>query len=343
MARHKPLPRDAGRGIGSLDRSQEGKQTITVRFDDRLNTVLAQPAANPHDRAVRWRQLVELLARASDLTSPLGEQALQEVRREASTIDEQVRAAAARAIARPQLPAPLVAAFAADSITVAAPCSPPPRSRPTCSTAHVLEEASAESRASSARSIPSFPKKLRQSPRSSPRRTSGRKLPRNPPLPRSPRSATCSRASSASGRSAKLERPPARAPHARPEGAPALFRWECGPSGEIAWVDGVPRGALIGRSIASPGEQNGLDQKIVRAFGLRAPFREAKLTVAGQGLASGDWKLSGVRRIRPRRRPLRGVPRDCHARARTRAGARARPPAARRQCAARAGPRSRPP
>jgi signal transduction histidine kinase len=37
-----------------------------------------------------------------------------------------------------------------------------------------------------------------------------------------------------------------------------------------------------------------VDQKISRAFGLRAPFREARLTVGGEGLASGDWKLSGV-------------------------------------------------
>src|SRR3982751_5796274 len=35
-----------------------------------------------------------------------------------------------------------------------------------------------------------------------------------------------------------------------PQEAPALFRWECGPGGEIAWVEGAPRGAVIGRSIA---------------------------------------------------------------------------------------------
>ena len=48
-----------------------------MRFDDRLQTVLAQPAANPHDRAVRWRQLVELLARANDLSTPLAQRALE--------------------------------------------------------------------------------------------------------------------------------------------------------------------------------------------------------------------------------------------------------------------------
>ena len=35
-----------------------------VRFDDRLLTVLNQPASDRHDTAVRWRQLVDLVARA---------------------------------------------------------------------------------------------------------------------------------------------------------------------------------------------------------------------------------------------------------------------------------------
>jgi signal transduction histidine kinase len=83
------------------------------------------------------------------------------------------------------------------------------------------------------------------------------------------------------------------------ESAPALFRWECGPSGEIAWVEGVPRGALIGRSLANTGEHHGVGHKISRAFRLRAPFREARLVVSGEGLASGDWKLSGVPAFNP--------------------------------------------
>ena len=35
-----------------------------MRFDDRLLTVLNQPAEDRHDAAVRWRQLVDLVARA---------------------------------------------------------------------------------------------------------------------------------------------------------------------------------------------------------------------------------------------------------------------------------------
>ena len=92
-----------------------------MRFDDRLNTVLAQPALNAHDRAVRWRQLVELLARASDLSSPLAQRALAAILTDAQDIDQQLRSAAARAVASPQLPLPLVILFAADSVAVAAP------------------------------------------------------------------------------------------------------------------------------------------------------------------------------------------------------------------------------
>ena len=36
-----------------------------MRFDDRLATVLSQPVGSPHDRAVRWRQLVDLVARSN--------------------------------------------------------------------------------------------------------------------------------------------------------------------------------------------------------------------------------------------------------------------------------------
>ena len=92
-----------------------------MRFDDRLNTVLAQPALNAYDRAVRWRQLVELLARASDLSSPLAQRALAEILTDAQDIDQQLRSAAARAVASPHLPLPLVILFAADSVAVAAP------------------------------------------------------------------------------------------------------------------------------------------------------------------------------------------------------------------------------
>jgi hypothetical protein len=81
--------------------------------------------------------------------------------------------------------------------------------------------------------------------------------------------------------------------------APSLFRWECGPGGDIAWVEGAPRGAVIGRSIARVNHGDRIDPDVARAFMLRAPFRDAALSVAGDGPLSGDWKISGVPAFEP--------------------------------------------
>jgi hypothetical protein len=264
-----------------------------VRFDDRLKTVLAQPAANAHDRAVRWRQLVELLARAADLSSDLAQQALAEVRGQSELIDEQVRAAAARSIARPRLPAELVAAFAADTITVAAPVLAAASLSPE-QWESVLEAASAESRRFVRALHPELPEP-QAAPAAAPKEQA--EEPRAAPAVPS--------ISDVLARIDRLREERERAVPARPKapapapGAPGLFRWECSPSGEIAWVEGVPRGALIGRSLANPGENNGVDRRITRAFAVRAPFRDAKFTVGGQGAASGEWKLSGVPAFEP--------------------------------------------
>src|SRR5215210_2869896 len=85
-------------------------------------TVLDQPAIDPHDRTVRWRQLVDLVARAgAQAGNPLVEQALHLIRSDGALVDEPLRAAAARAVAALPLPYELVALFASDTMAVAAP------------------------------------------------------------------------------------------------------------------------------------------------------------------------------------------------------------------------------
>lgn len=74
------------------------------------------------------------------------------------------------------------------------------------------------------------------------------------------------------------------------------FAFETDVDGIIRWVDGAPRGALIGLSIAAtalPGLA-GVDGQVAGAFRQRAPFRAARLTVAGEGPAAGAWRLSAV-------------------------------------------------
>jgi hypothetical protein len=75
-----------------------------------------------------------------------------------------------------------------------------------------------------------------------------------------------------------------------------LFQWESGPDGTILWVEGAPRGPLIGQSIASIAErgQFGVDGQAAGAFEKRAPFRDARFSIPGAGAASGDWRISGV-------------------------------------------------
>ena len=93
-----------------------------MRFDDRLLTVLNQPAGDRHDMAVRWRQLVDLVARAGpNSASPVVAQALESIRSEAPNVEEQLRAAAARAVAALPLPLGLLECFASDRLSVSAP------------------------------------------------------------------------------------------------------------------------------------------------------------------------------------------------------------------------------
>ncbi len=88
-----------------------------------------------------------------------------------------------------------------------------------------------------------------------------------------------------------------RPPLARPEPAtgPGLFRWECDASGQIGWVDGAPRGALIGRSL--PGDESA-PRELVRAFADRLPFEGAPISLPAPVL-EGEWRLSGIPAFSP--------------------------------------------
>jgi signal transduction histidine kinase len=79
-----------------------------------------------------------------------------------------------------------------------------------------------------------------------------------------------------------------------PGEAPRLFRWECNDSGEIDWVDGAPRGALVGQSIAQRSGIGGVDRSVERAFASRAPFHDGLLELPPDASAGGSWKISGI-------------------------------------------------
>ena len=159
------------------------------------------------------------------------------------------------------------------------------------------------------------------------------------PGPRSARSSPGSNAAAAAGRLRRARRRARRRCHRL---RPSLFRWECGPSGEIAWVDGAPRGPLIGRSIARAKDQvgEGVDQGVARAFAVRAPFRDATFMLARGWVAGGRVADQRSSRVRAGRRALRRLSRDRASRCAGRRGGGDRERAARRSgFAARAGSR----
>jgi signal transduction histidine kinase len=271
-----------------------------VRFDDRLLTVLNQPAGDRHDAAVRWRQLVDLVARAGPHgASPVVIDALESIRAEAPQVDEQLRAAAARAVAALPLPLGLLEYFAADRLSVSAPVLAAatldaaqwqsllkvsdPETRRFIETLHPDATTGIAADATEMLVEPAAPEPAAQPAAPAP-------LPPSPSLhdvvARIERRRKSRGLMAGEGRSAAPVAP----------GAPNLFRWECGPNGEIAWIEGAPRGALIGRSIARPQEISGdrLDVDVVRAFAMRAPFRDGQMVIGGEGMAAGDWRISGV-------------------------------------------------
>ena len=188
------------------------ERPATLRFDDRLATVLAQSAVDHRGRAVQWRQLVELIARGTEISPALRDIALDRVAQLMQDLPDNLLAATARAIAGRSVPVELVALFAA---------------RGAFTSAALLAEAVLDSagwqavRAVAARDV--LPLLTALHPGAG--ITSPVKV---------------------------VERARIDAQTAEHSILPAgLFRWETGPTGEIDWVEGAPRAGLIGRCVGN--------------------------------------------------------------------------------------------
>lgn len=275
-----------------------------MRFDDMIATVLERPSGRPDERAAQWRQLVDLLAqRRQGADGPEVAAAYDFLRDHRAEIPLPTRERTASALAGLRIAPALIAFFAEDHPSVATP---------------LLRSA----RLSAAEWIDLLP---HLSP-------TGRAVLRHRrDLPSEVRQALAAFGStdfvlegdvaeaetlapSAASVEEAEEQPEERSQiwelverieafqrnrdsiaHEAAEAAEE-FRWETGPEGVIMWVDGAPRGPLVGQSIATIGEHGhyGVDGQAAGAFHKRAPFRDARFNVAGYGAASGDWRISGV-------------------------------------------------
>ena len=245
--------------------------------------MLAQPASSPHDRAVRWRQLVELAARApADGDRELLASALATIREDSSKVDERVRVAASLAIAWLPLPVELVGVLASDSLTVAAPVLSSARL-----TASEWRSVGAGASTECAQFIATLRSEHAPTPHAhaepaAPIPSIGEVVARIDRL----------RHSRDGGRTA---------PGTLPEDVSGarLFRWECDEAGEIRWVEGIPRGALVGQTIAHGGIGTGVDRTVERAFRSRAPFSDGMLELPTDAAIGGSWKISGMPAFEP--------------------------------------------
>ena len=273
-----------------------------MRFDDRLATVLAQPVGSPRDRAIRWRQLVDLVARSGGKGDPARlAEAVADIRAQLPDVGEDVRAATARAISGLPVPLPLLEVFAADRLAVAAPLLA--AMALDAATFAALQAAASDEVKPFLETLVPAPAPLPEPPSAEPQTpaTPAAKDPEpaKPPAKAEPVPSISEVVARIERLRSSRERSATAAGQGAPPASPGLFRWECSPSGEIDWVEGAPRGALVGRSIATADVDEGVDDCVERAFGIRAPFRDCVLELGEEGPLAGQWVISGVPAFSP--------------------------------------------
>ncbi|HEY0113749.1 MAG TPA: histidine kinase dimerization/phospho-acceptor domain-containing protein [Allosphingosinicella sp.] len=273
-----------------------------MRFDDMIATVLRQPEGPASAAQSKWRQLVDLAAQRRE--APEGDlaEALEWLRSRRANVPLDQRVAAACSLSGRRISEEVVALFADDHPSVA--CAFLPAVRLDAATwLRILPRLNPTARGL-LRHRRDLPQEVVQGLASFGR--SDFALSGTVAAPQDIASAPINPAverSEAQIRElvARIEnfrrRRDAEIATTSAEVAPIEeFQWETGPDGVILWVDGAPRGPLVGESIASIAERGefGVDGQAAGAFEKRSPFRDARFSVPGVGAASGDWRISGV-------------------------------------------------
>ena len=281
-----------------------------MRFDDSLDTVLGADIATPFGAQSMWRQLTDLIGRGRATATP---DALARLRAIRALVPATVRAASARNLAFAAPPAALVRLFGEDDPPIAAPVLSTARldyrdwlaiipDLPPASRSLLRHRRDLPARA--VRALDSYGASDFALPQPDEQIVGGEletptlmpPKPANDPAPADPTgpfaiAELVARLDAYQRDHGDLNRPPR--PIAEAPAVPAYhFRFETDASGTIRWVEGVPREPLIGVMLgAGPAQVDGV---VSGAFRRRAPFTNARLVVAGQSAASGDWQMSAT-------------------------------------------------
>ncbi|WP_380874109.1 hypothetical protein ACFB49_45810 [Sphingomonas sp. DBB INV C78] len=295
-----------------------------MRFDDKLATVLARPLADEGARTAAWRQIVDILAQDRDgaVRGRRAREAFAMLRSIRGDVPAAVRAESVRIIAGRRVPAKLVALVAEDTPAIAAPLISSVELRKE-EWLELLPKLAPAARAllRHRRDLPSSVQSALDSFGTSDfvigTRVAADMAPVaaneaigsvESPVSQAFEETPVSQAADGDMQirdlldriAAYRDRADPRTPEPRTaadaEDRIADFRFETGPDGMIRWVDGAPRGPLVGIVIAVAAEQygHGVDGHAAGAFRRRASFRDARLSVPGDGEASGEWRISAV-------------------------------------------------
>lgn len=295
-----------------------------MRFDDSLDTVLSADVATSYGAESTWRQLTDLIGRGrADATL----EALERLRTIRPLVSASVRAASARSLVFADPPAALVRLFGEDDPPVAAPVLStarldygdwvaiipdlPPASRSLLRHRRDLPAEVVRALDSYGPSDFALPHPDAQTSDVEPEATLAEAVadpvlelvaasaipqPANDPAPIDPVgpfviAELVARLDAYQRDHGDLNRPPR--PIAEVPAMPVeRFRFETDDNGTIRWVEGVPREPLIGVTLGAGAAR--VDGVVSGALRRRAPFTNARLVVAGQSAASGDWQVSAT-------------------------------------------------
>jgi signal transduction histidine kinase len=273
--------------MGTADGSSRDLEDI-VRYDSMLSTALSLDADDSGGQIAQWRQLVDLVVQAkSDLSASMRAQTLRRIERLRAIVPVEQRRLAACQLASRAGHRDGVALFGSDEPVIAAPVL----------SVATLDDADWQAL------IPQIPPASRAILRNR------RDLPEGAVRALATYGLT-DFALPASDAQAGDPGMQIRDLVARIEafrlgaaGSPVRdmqlvsdeFTFETTPDGLLDWIAGVPREAIIGLSIAEIAAAGGygVDGQAAGAYRRRAPFRDARLLVAGSGPANGDWLISG--------------------------------------------------